>query len=161
MPIVTARDISARVWAERALRLSQEHIASVFRNASVGLNQSDGTGRYNLVNDRFCEIVGRTRAELMRLSYRDISHPDDVATIKPLLEHFATTGTGFVAEKRYIRPDGSLVWVRNSTSPACDQQGGARGGSGPPGCHQKLPSQAFCSRCEQTVAANAPRTDSN
>ena len=54
--IVTARDISGRVRAERALLLSQAHIASVFRNASVGLNQADAAGRYNLVNDRFVRL---------------------------------------------------------------------------------------------------------
>ncbi|MDB5402897.1 MAG: putative diguanylate cyclase (GGDEF)/phosphodiesterase with and two sensor [Rhodopila sp.] len=121
--IVTARDVSGRVRAETALRLSQEHIASVFRNASVGLNQSDATGRYNLVNDRFCEIVGRTREELLALSYRDISHPEDTQAFASLLEQLGEIGTGLVIEKRYIRPGGSYVWVRNSLSPARDQQG--------------------------------------
>ena len=125
--IVTARDISGRVRAERALRLSQEHVISVFRNASLGLTQSDGAGRFILVNDRFCEIVGRTREELMRLSYHDITHPDDTATIAPLVEQLLVDGTGFVAEKRYIRPGGSFVWVRNSLSAARDQQGDIAG----------------------------------
>jgi diguanylate cyclase (GGDEF)-like protein/PAS domain S-box-containing protein len=125
--IVTARDISDRVWAERALRLSQEHIVGVFRNASLGLNQSNGAGCFNLVNDRFCEIVGRTREELMRLSYDDITHPDDTATITPLIAELLQHGTGFVTEKRYVRPGGSLVWVRNSVSAARDQQGDIAG----------------------------------
>jgi diguanylate cyclase (GGDEF)-like protein/PAS domain S-box-containing protein len=125
--IVTARDITGRVRAERALRLSQEHIVSVFRNASLGLNQSDPAGRFILVNDRFCEIVGRAREELMRLSYDDITHPDDTATIAPLVAQLLLNGAGFVAEKRYIRPDESLVWVRNSLSAARDQQGDIAG----------------------------------
>jgi diguanylate cyclase (GGDEF)-like protein/PAS domain S-box-containing protein len=125
--IITTRDISARVRAELALRLSQEQVASVFRNASVGLTQSDEAGRYHLVNDRFCELVGRTREELLRLSHKDISHPDDAAAFSSQLEQLRATGTGFVAEKRYIRPDGSSVWVRNSLSPAVGQHGNIAG----------------------------------
>jgi diguanylate cyclase (GGDEF)-like protein/PAS domain S-box-containing protein len=125
--IVTARDISGRVRTEQALRLSQEHLASVFRNAWVGLNQSDASGRYNLVNDRFCEIVGRTRDELMQLSHFDISHPDDSVMYAPLLKELQASGNGFVVEKRYVRPDGSSVWVRNSVSPAPDPFGNIAG----------------------------------
>ena len=63
----------------------------------------------------------------MHLTYQDISHPDDVAAMAPGLEQLRLNGTGFVVEKRYIRPDGSTVWVRNSTSPARDPQGNIAG----------------------------------
>jgi diguanylate cyclase (GGDEF)-like protein/PAS domain S-box-containing protein len=124
--IATARDISDRVHTERALRRSQEHIASVFRNASVGLNQSDTRGQYIQVNARFCEIVGRTAEDLMGLSFEEISHPDD-AIDSAALDALRERGTPIVLEKRYIRPDGSHVWVRNSLSPARDEDGNFAG----------------------------------
>jgi diguanylate cyclase (GGDEF)-like protein/PAS domain S-box-containing protein len=121
--IVTARDISDRMHAEAAMRASQDQLKLVFRSASVGLSQSDLSGRYNLVNDRFCEIVGRPGGELIGLTPTDISHPDDIAMSLHLMERLRAEGTPFVGEKRYVRPDGSFVWVRNSLSPARDQDG--------------------------------------
>jgi diguanylate cyclase (GGDEF)-like protein/PAS domain S-box-containing protein len=121
--ILTARDISTRIQMETELRLSQDQLESVFRHASVGLNQADSAGRYILVNDRFCEIVGRTREVLLRLAASDISHPDDTEATASLVDLLRSGGAAFVTEKRYFRPDGSLVWVRNSLSAARGEDG--------------------------------------
>ena len=77
----------------------------------------DTTGRFTLVNDRFCAIAGRPREELYSLRLQDITHPDDLERNVPLFERAVRDGTSYVHEKRYVRPrTGSIVWVNNSVS---------------------------------------------
>jgi signal transduction histidine kinase len=47
---------------------------------------------------------------------QDITHPDDLPDNLALLKTLKDEGHGFVMEKRYLRPDGEIVWVRNSVS---------------------------------------------
>lgn len=113
--LVAARQKLEQVLAE--LTRSEELFRSVFEQTTGGIAQTDLTGRFVLVNDRYCEIVGRSREELLKLRMQDITHPEDlvnnVAQFKSLVEEH---GPNFVIEKRYLRPDGSIVWVRNQVS---------------------------------------------
>ena len=109
--------------SENELRESQEHLSAIFRQTAVGICQTDMKGRYVLVNDKFCELVGRTGEELLTLRFQDITHPED---LQPNLEMIGKMREGlqsFVIEKRYIRPDDSIVWVRSSVSFIYDTNG--------------------------------------
>ncbi len=101
------RDISERKRAEDALREREERIAGILRQATVGIAEVDLTGRFVLVNDRFCEIVRRWRDELLGTRMQDIVHPSDLAGYLMHFEKAARAGEEFVIEKRYVRPDGS------------------------------------------------------
>ena len=76
-----------------------------------------------MVNDRFCEIVGRPREEVLTLTTQDITHADDVPSNMAMLERSRITGEDYQLEKRYLRPDGSIVWVHNSVSVVRDADG--------------------------------------
>ena len=108
------RDISERKRAEEKLRQSEDRLAGILRQASVGIAQVDMSGRFVMVNDRYCEITGRSREELLGLCMQDITHPDDVERNLVLFQSTAETGEDFEIEKRYVRPDGSFVWAHNS-----------------------------------------------
>ena len=58
-------DVTDRVRAEHQLRESEARFADIFSQATVGIAQTETSGRFVLVNDRQCEILGRTREELM------------------------------------------------------------------------------------------------
>lgn len=109
-------DITDRVRAEQRLRASEARFADIFSQVTVGIAQTDMTGRFLLVNDRQCEILGRTREELLGVTMQEVTHPDDRAKNVKLFQRLARTGEPFVIEKRYVRPDGSVVWVRNNVS---------------------------------------------
>ena len=91
-------------------------LAAIFAQTAAGLAQVDLDGVFTLVNDRFCEMAGRSRAELLGLHMQDITHPDHLAENVPLFEKAVRDGTPYRIEKRYIRPDGSTIWVDNSVT---------------------------------------------
>ncbi len=101
-----------RSRAEQALRESEERFRGTFENAAVGILHTDASGRFLRVNEKFCAIVGYDRADLLQKTFQDITHQDDLAAS---LESFTALLRGespdFALEKRYIRQDGSLVWV--------------------------------------------------
>lgn len=116
-------DVHDRKQAEEALRASEERLRGIFTQTLAGVAETDLTGRFVQVNQRYCEIVGRTAEELYGLRMQDITHPDDLTRNLPLFKRAVTEGVPFNIEKRYVRPDGSLVWVNNSVSLIRDENG--------------------------------------
>jgi PAS domain S-box-containing protein len=114
--IGVAHDITAAKQAELSLREREAQLSAFISQATAGFGQVDLTGRFTLVNDRFCEIAGWSREELMQKSMQEITHPDDLKRNLPLFERAVREGVPFMHEKRYIRKDGRIVWVNNSVS---------------------------------------------
>jgi PAS domain S-box-containing protein len=117
-------DITSHKRAVEALRESEERFRGTFENAAVGIAHKDAEGRWLLVNQKYCEIVGYTREELLKETFKDITHPDDLAVE---LEHYAPLMRGelpsFSLEKRCIRKDGSIIWIDVSLSLQRDTAG--------------------------------------
>jgi PAS domain S-box-containing protein len=108
----TCTDITDLRQTEHALRESEERFRGTFENAAVGIVHTDAAGRFLLVNDKFCNIVGYRCDELIQKTFRDITHSDDVAASnEPFMALMRGELPAFGLEKRYVRKDGSLVWV--------------------------------------------------
>ncbi|HLN06329.1 MAG TPA: PAS domain-containing protein, partial [Acidimicrobiales bacterium] len=116
-------DITDRRRAEEALRESEERFRGFFNQTIVGVARVDLDRRFIQANPRFCEIVGRSEQELYQLRIDDLNHPDDLARNLSVFNELAKGGPPFQIEKRYIRPDGSQVWVNNSVSALMDEKG--------------------------------------
>jgi PAS domain S-box-containing protein len=85
---------------------------------------ADREGHIIEANSAFLDIVGRTFEELSRETVDSITHPDDRAANTAAIEAMhAGKMPDFQIEKRYVRPDGSEIWVRNSLSPLRDADG--------------------------------------
>jgi len=110
------RDITDRKHAEESLRESEARFHAIFTQATAGIAQMDLQGRFTLVNKCYCDITGRKAGDLLGLKMQDITHPDDLAINIDLLKKLKEEGRGFVIEKRYLRPNGEIVWVRSSVS---------------------------------------------
>lgn len=113
---VQGNDVTEQLRAQEELQARQEQLSAFIAQSTAGFAQVDLAGRFTLVNDRFCEIAGRTREELLTLAMQAITHPDDLPRNLSLFDGVVADGTPYTHEKRYIKPDGSAVWVNNSVS---------------------------------------------
>src|ERR1700722_4397859 len=92
-------------------------ISDIFEHAATGLAITDVTGNVVNVNKAFARIVDRSPAEFHDANLFRWTHPDDQSRHGELLKQLlAGKIPGFVIEKRYMRRDGSVIWVRNSVS---------------------------------------------
>jgi PAS domain S-box-containing protein len=115
--VTLVRDVTERNRAEEALRESEERFRGTFENAAVGIVHTHPTGQLLRVNEKFCAIVGRSREELLQTTFQDITHPDDLtASVGSLTELLRGEAPALRHEKRYLRKDGSSVWVELFTS---------------------------------------------
>jgi PAS domain S-box-containing protein len=109
--------------AEEARLEAAERFRAIVSQALVGVAQVDLQGRFTYVNDQFAEIVGYTPEELLGLSMQEITHPEDLPRNLPSFRETAAGGSPFIIEKRYVRKDGSYVWVNNTVGPLLDADG--------------------------------------
>ena len=119
-------DVTDRNRAEAAIRESEERFRCTLEQAPIGIGHLDDQGRFVIVNRKYCEIVGRTSEELVGLTFQEITHPDDLdvdtRNFRALLEGAVSV---YSREKRYIRKDGTTVWV-GVTVTAIHYPGGSR-----------------------------------
>lgn len=119
--IPTGIDITEQRRAEEALKESEAQFRATFDQAAVGIVHADLKGKILRVNQRICDITGYTRDELIEATFHDITHPDDLEVdIKHVEQLLAGSIQTFSIEKRYIRKDGSHVWVNLTVSLVCD-----------------------------------------
>ena len=115
-------DISGRRRAERDLREREERFRAIFSQAAVGIALASLTGDWLLVNDRLCQILGYTQAELRTKTFLDITHPDDRdASLGAIRQLLSAEISSWMTEKRYVRKYGNTVWGRLFVSLVRDQ----------------------------------------
>ena len=84
----------------------------IFSRAGIGMARLSLSGGILEANQRFADIVGRQPGQLIGLHADDITHPQDVVPSRAHLESvLAGRQEGFQTEKRYVRPDGQVVWA--------------------------------------------------
>ncbi len=115
-----------RVRAQEALIRSEERFRGMINQSVVGIAETDLSGHFISVNDRYCAIVGYTRDELLRMNMRDITNPADLAENLEKFRLLARDGKPFEIEKRYIHKSGIDVWVHNHVYALRDAAGKPR-----------------------------------
>lgn len=118
-----ARDVTEQKRAEGIVRESEERFRFTFEQAAVGIAHVALDGRWLRVNQKLCEITGYPSEELLQKTFQDITFPVDLAKdlnyVKQVLEDKIKT---YSMEKRYIRKDGSLIWVNITVSLVRDSE---------------------------------------
>ena len=101
-----------------SLRESEERFRVTFEQAAVGIahvNCSDQ--RFVRLNQKFCEISGYTHAELISKTWLDITHPEDIQADQHYKQQLlAGEIASYTTQKRYLRKDGLIIWVRLTES---------------------------------------------
>ena len=122
--VAVKEDITERKRAEKALRESEARFRNILENAPIGMSVMSLEGRFMLVNNSLCELVGYEREELEKLTFQEITHSEELepylAKVQRLLDGSITS---FNMEKRYIRKDRQIVWAQLTSSVVRDSDG--------------------------------------
>jgi PAS domain S-box-containing protein len=121
----TNPDVQQRI-AELEERLfdSEERFRATFEQTAVGIGFLDENGDWLRVNQKFCDIVGYSKAEFETLRLNDITHPVDLAVDLVQVKKIADGELDrYSMQKRYIRKDGQVVAVRVNVDAVRDHEG--------------------------------------
>ena len=100
-----------------ALKESEERFRYIFEQAAVGISNDSLDGKFLAVNQRFCDITGYSQEELLNLYFQKITHPDDLETDNRYASLLMNGSLqNYSREKRYIRKNGTVVWVNVTVS---------------------------------------------
>ena len=93
-------------------RRSEALYRATFDHAAVGMAHADPSGRFLRVNPKLCEMLGYAEEELLRLSWLQVTHPDDAERASRLVTRMlADPGARLPEiEKRYRCKDGTERW---------------------------------------------------
>jgi diguanylate cyclase (GGDEF)-like protein/PAS domain S-box-containing protein len=110
--VVTVREVTERHRLEADLARARELFELSFAAAPIGMALVDPGGRFIRVNAALSALLGRDATALLDLTFQEITHPEDLAADEELLRETAQgLRDGYRLEKRYVRPDGSVVWA--------------------------------------------------
>ncbi len=111
--------------SEAALRAGEAEFRAAFEQSAVPMQQTDcATGCFLRVNQAFCRLLGRPAEALIGLSFAEVTHPEDrEADLAGFWRMARGEVPSYEAEKRFLRPDGSMRWVRLASSPVRDAAG--------------------------------------
>jgi PAS domain S-box-containing protein len=117
-----AADDLARIGAEASQK--EERLRAIFEGAALGMVEGDAEGRLQNVNQRFCDMLGYRKDELIGISIHDLTAPEDRKPARDfndqLLRHEIDR---YAYDKRYLAKDGHPVWVHVTVSALRDTAG--------------------------------------
>lgn len=110
-------DVTPAKLAQVALDKSERQFRNTFEHANVGVAHVSLDGRFIRANTHLCRLLGRSERELQDITFQEITYPDDLAAdVGQLAALVAGEIDAYTMEKRYIRPDGELIWADLSVS---------------------------------------------
>lgn len=122
--VVVARDVTEQKVVREELLQAETRFRRAFEDAPIGMAIVDLEGRWMQVNQALTSIVGYDRDELIGRSFASLTHPDDLSTDLDALQGLVSGRLdGWHTQKRYIRRDGKVVWVRLSVVMVADASG--------------------------------------
>lgn len=107
-----SRDITEQKQLQESLIESEEKFRAAFQYSAIGMAILGLDGRYIAANESFCSIIGYDSEELKNLTYRDITHPDDLENDLALQSELMNgEKEAYQTEKRYLHKNKHVVWV--------------------------------------------------
>ena len=130
---LTAERVRLLAEARRARRAAEsratllwereEQLAAIFNQAAVGIVQADLEGHFILTNQRYCDLLGYSRDELLARGIDEVTHPDDLPRTRAAIRGLLAGGPTELLEKRYLRADGSPIWLQSTVTLVRNREG--------------------------------------
>jgi PAS domain S-box-containing protein len=112
-----APDLADLVNTRDHLRKAETMFRNTFDQAPIGIAHADRRGRLLRFNRTFWMMLGFEPAELANKTIGDVTHGDDIPRVAAEIKRLWDGDIQCVdLEKRYLRKDGSLLWVRMTTA---------------------------------------------
>ncbi len=122
--LVNHRAKAERIKAQHEKHQADERLRNTVQNAPVGMTLVGLDHQFVEPNKRLCQMLGYSAQELTELTFRDVTHEDDLALDLALLAQLvAGEVESYELEKRYVHQDGSLLWGRLTVSVLRDEAG--------------------------------------
>ncbi len=113
----TIQDIDAQKKVKDELLQSEHRFRESFENSAIGMALVSLEGKWLKVNKQICDIVGYTEEELLKKTFQEITHPDDLdADLDHVQELLEGKIESYSMEKRYFNRVGDIVWVMLNVS---------------------------------------------
>lgn len=117
-------EIGERRQAEIALKESEERFRLAFEESPWGMTIIALDGTWLQVNRAFCEMLGYTRDELLRMSVAEVTHASDLERNSELTRQLAEGAIpSFRFEKRYVHKNGEVIWATVNATLVRDNEG--------------------------------------
>lgn len=104
-------DITERKNAEKELGESKQLFETLAQVSPVGIFRTRIDGYTTYVNPKWTELSGLSFEEAIGDGWLNAVHPDDINLVKENWEHHSNNGKKSHAEYRFLRNDGSIIWV--------------------------------------------------
>ncbi len=111
-----ALDITERKRQEEEIRISEARFRRVLAQSPAGIVQVDPSGRMTLVNQRWTEMLGYSREEMLTMNVMDVTHSSSQEATLAVVGKLAAGGPDFEIEKNYRRKDGSVMPALSNVS---------------------------------------------
>jgi diguanylate cyclase (GGDEF)-like protein/PAS domain S-box-containing protein len=106
------------------LRDATQRFEGAFTHAPIGMSLVNLDGSWFRVNRVLCQITGYPEEELLKKSFEELTHPDDISLGQDGMARMVSGETEtWECEKRYIHADGRVIWVSLSSSVVRDEAG--------------------------------------
>jgi PAS domain S-box-containing protein len=122
------RSVVERRRVENQLREGEARFRTVFENAAVGMLEIESDWSIRAANAAYGQLVGIPPQELTGQNCLAFTHPEDVETSENALRRAAAGAKGerISFEKRYVRDDGRVVWIRSNLAKISGEASTAR-----------------------------------
>lgn len=118
------QDLSEYRRMEDELRERDQRLSVTYDHVDVGIAEADETGKILRVNEAVCRITGFSREELLGHTMYYRTHPDDIARDRLNYRQQVTGGYDrYAIEKRFVKKDGTVIWISVLSSSVCDEAG--------------------------------------
>ncbi|MBC7485726.1 MAG: PAS domain-containing protein [Cytophagaceae bacterium] len=110
--IGTIQDIDKEKNIQRELEKSEEQFRTAFKYSAIGMALVSVEGKWLKVNQKLCDILGYSEAEMLQKTFMDMTHPDEVSMDLSLVKKSALEPfQNIQREKRYVHKTGHTIWV--------------------------------------------------